>query len=261
MGLSGSAIRRGREKKSTTLRREQKDQQAIARSALLDDITTVPSVTPVTAEKLPPRSDSRTVDYTEQFLDDDGEEWCVLEEVDREDAFEKSTFLAANCSTYRRTAIDYYFEGVLDSPGKEEWPSLGTVSDICVAFKNDTQAFKNTVKLVIETVMQCQDNNVQYTGEGNYEAVGRKPIIKSNSIEAEIIADAIESGNSIEMAAYTVNQHREAHDEPSLTYCRVLMLQEIATPSKNCPEGKTRLYRQKSSLVQSSSEMGGTIIA
>ena len=75
--------------------------------------------------------------------------------------------------------------------------------------------------------------------------VGRKPIIKSDSIEAEIIADAIESGNSIEMAAYTVNQHRETHDEPSLAYCRVRMLQEIATPSKNCPKGKTRLYRQK----------------
>ena len=202
---------RKKERQGTILRREQKEQAAAALSALLNNSTsTVPSVlsvTPVTAEQLPPRSDSRTVDYTEQFLDDDGEEWCVLEEVDREDAFEKSTFLAATCSTNRRTAIAYYFEAVLGSPAKEEWPSLGTVSDICVAFKNDTQAFRNTVKLVIETVMQCQDNNVQYTGEGNYEAVGRKPIIKSNSIEAEIIADAIESGNSIEMAAYTVNQH------------------------------------------------------
>ena len=121
----------------------------------------------------------------------------------------------------RLSAIAYYFEVVLDSPGKEDWQSLGTVSDICVAFKNESQAFRNTVKLVLETVLQCQDNNVQYTGEGNYRSVGRKPIIKSDSIEAEIIADAIESGNSIEMAAYTVNQHREAHDLPSLTYSAV----------------------------------------
>ena len=113
------------------------------------------------------------------------------------------------------------------------------VSDICVAFKNDTQAFRNTVKLVIETVMQCQDNNVQYTGEGNYEAVGRKPIIKSNSIEAEIIADAIESGNSIEMAAYTVNQHREAHDEPSLTYSAVYRCYKRLQPQvKTVKKGK-----------------------
>ena len=74
---------------------------------------------------------------------------------------------------------------------------------------------------VLTNVLYCRKNNIRYDGEGSYASVGRPPIIEVQSVEAEIIADTIENGNSSKMLTYIVNQYRKANDLPSLTLSAV----------------------------------------
>ena len=83
------------------------------------------------------------------------------------------------------------------------------------------KSFRVTVESVLRSVLHCQDNSIIFTGEGNYASVGRKSIIKTESVEAEVIADAIENRNSLKMTTHIVNQYRKASEDPSVTYIAV----------------------------------------
>ena len=74
---------------------------------------------------------------------------------------------------------------------------------------------------VLKSVVHCQDNSIIFSGEGNYSGVGRKSIIKIESVEAEVIADAVENGNSLKMTTFIVNQYHKASEYSSVTYSAV----------------------------------------
>eukprot|EP00536_Pseudo-nitzschia_multiseries_P007536 jgi/Psemu1/18162/gm1.18162_g len=77
------------------------------------------------------------------------------------------------------------------------------------------------ISQVCTEVLHCVENGTPYTGDGNYSKSGRPPVIAVDTIEAEIIADSIEGGNSIRMTRLIVNQYRRKFQLPALTYWSV----------------------------------------
>eukprot|EP00536_Pseudo-nitzschia_multiseries_P011895 jgi/Psemu1/30428/gm1.30428_g len=96
---------------------------------------------------------------------------------------------------------------------------LNAIAHICDHLRNNTTSFRHTVSQVCTEILHYVDNGTVYTGDGNYSNSGRLPVIAVDSIEAEIIADSIESGNSIHVSRLIVkNQYRRRCELPSLTY-------------------------------------------
>eukprot|EP00536_Pseudo-nitzschia_multiseries_P007164 jgi/Psemu1/17260/gm1.17260_g len=86
-----------------------------------------------------------------------------------------------------------------EEPPLPEWHRLKTIAQICDRLGNTTRSFRRTVSQVCTEVLHCVENGTPYTGDGNYSKSGRPPVIAVDTIEAEIIADSIEGGNSIRM--------------------------------------------------------------
>jgi hypothetical protein len=72
---------------------------------------------------------------------------------------------------------------------------------------------------ILNDVLACKKAGISYDGErhvGDAKVIGRTPIISVHSVEAQIIADALESGTSIPTACWLVNKHRKETGEESL---------------------------------------------
>jgi len=142
-----------------------------------------------------------------------------------------------------RVAIAVYFEYVLGSPLEEDWKELHTISTIAEVFQNPHKSFKKRVRKVCTTkVLECQEASTPCTGSGNYESAGRPALIKNDSIEAQIVADAVESGNSIKASTYILNLFRELNAMESLTYsavrnCIMRLQPQIKSATKAKQEG------------------------
>eukprot|EP00536_Pseudo-nitzschia_multiseries_P013397 jgi/Psemu1/35149/gm1.35149_g len=154
----------------------------------------------------------------EEVPTDDEEEYAY---VDPEAYTESPPARVATSYKRIRQSIALIFENALETPPAEDWKELNTISFICDCFKNDRRAFRDTVIQVCTDVLYCQDNGIFYSGKGNYSTTGRPPIIALDSIEAEIVADSIESGNSVRMSTVIVNKYRKKLELPSFTYSAV----------------------------------------
>eukprot|EP00536_Pseudo-nitzschia_multiseries_P001774 jgi/Psemu1/4050/gm1.4050_g len=189
---------------ATTKKRKQKEMEAAAVLPQEED------------SNLPARSP--LVNYAEDEDEDKDEE----EEFDPEDYWEPPLHKSASSSKHIRTAIAVQFEYVLDSPPESLWTKLKTITTIAAVFPQaDRRAFHETACQVCRDVLLSQEQKGEYTGEGNHKAAGRPSLIDLRSVEAEIIADALESRNSITMSTYIVNQYRQTSQLPSLTHSAV----------------------------------------
>eukprot|EP00536_Pseudo-nitzschia_multiseries_P000572 jgi/Psemu1/1330/gm1.1330_g len=117
------------------------------------------------------------VNYAEESSDDE-------EDIDPE-TYEEPPLPVATSQKDVRISIAVIFERLLGSPPQEEWHRLKTIAQI--------------FSQVCTEVLHCVENGTPYTGDGNYSKSGRPPVIAVDTIEAEIIADSIEGGNSIRM--------------------------------------------------------------
>eukprot|EP00536_Pseudo-nitzschia_multiseries_P013625 jgi/Psemu1/35808/gm1.35808_g len=122
----------------------------------------------------------------------------------------------------RSPTVSYDEEDDLQEPPEHLWKKIRTIASIANVFDlSDRRSFRDTVRQVCQDVVLCQQANLSYTGKGNHQAVGRKSVILLDSVEAEVIADALESANSINMTTYIINQYREKNEFSSLTYSAV----------------------------------------
>ena len=175
-------------------------------------------------EVVPPLLGKRvteTVDYTEESLvydDDDDDE-------DPEEYYEPlflNSFDAVKSHKNIRMAVAVYFEVALGSPADYEWKARGTITTICKTFnRRGCMSFRRTVQRVLLDVLHCQECEIPYTAEGNYAGVGRPCIILIPSVEAEIIADSMEMGNSLKMSTHVVNLYRKENELGALTQSAV----------------------------------------
>ena len=144
----------------------------------------------------------------------------------------------------KRLAIAHYYIQVLDAPSPEEWDGLdGTVIRIQKCLNFDVE-YRRRIRVIISQVYHCHCIGTQYTGERNVTGdLGRKVIIKKTSVEAQIIADAVEDGMSMAMAHALVNKHCfENGQEPfSLSAVRtlILSLDPVVTPLEKTKQGDT----------------------
>jgi hypothetical protein len=188
----------------------------------------------------------------EEFLVDDKE--CPPERLPDQDFFvsdDTNAILQAtsdHCTTLyaqaTRLAIAYFYINILGAPPPEEWDGRdGTV----VILRQSLKIPKNSsgrVREIISQVHHCHCVGVRYTGERNSDGgLGRKVIIKKTSVEAQIIADAVEDGMSMAMAHALVNKHcAEAEQEPfSLSAVRtlILSLEPVVSPLEKLKQGDT----------------------
>ena len=229
----GSTLKpRGREKKSVAHNRERRRLAFEAKEQQLDDLVlsiTSPAPAAEEEERLeeeeqPTARRTLIVNYAEDS-DADDDDADVGKEVDAEEYCQvelSETFLSVQSRKNIRLGIALHYEYVLGSPPENEWRKSRTVSTICKVFgQQSRRAFEETVRNTIRDVVYCQEHCLRYSGDGHYESVGRKTIIKEDSVEAEIIADTMENGNSLKMGAYIVNQYRKTNSKPSVTYSAV----------------------------------------
>jgi hypothetical protein len=166
----------------------------------------------------------------------------IVTNISSRDAFQESDHLSCSDSQSRRLQNGTYFEFQLGSPKSVEWPGRnGSISRCCSALNGDLncKSYRRTVKMVFTHVARCQEDRVPYLGEEINEAVGRKAIINFDSVYAPIIADSIESGNSISITTYIVSLHRKDHSESSFTKAAVYSCYERIQPQvKSVERGK-----------------------
>ena len=78
-----------------------------------------------------------------------------------------------------------------------------------------------TVRRVLYAIQDCKKEKRDYDRSINYKG-GNKAIINLESLEAQIICDSIESGNSIRMTLMIVNHNHMEDKLPLLGYALVL---------------------------------------
>ena len=70
---------------------------------------------------------------------------------------------------------------------------------------------------VLKVVSECQNKNILYLGQANNnEKRGKKLIINIYLHKAQLIAESIETGNSLEETTQTVNDYWEQLDDPTV---------------------------------------------
>jgi hypothetical protein len=229
-GKKTNLLAPGRKNKYQRLSRSRKQQQQ-----------TVNESTPPLTRILPHRhAATGDISYTETeefdpYISDDeaAPDDDIVTNISSRDAFQESDYLSCSDSQSRRLQIGTYLEFQLGSPKSVEWPGRnGSISRCCSALNGDQncKSFRRTVKMVFTHVARCQEDRVPYLGEGMNEAVGRKAFIDFDSVYAQIIADSIESGNSISITTYIVNLHRKDNSESSFTKAAVYSCYERMQP-------------------------------
>ena len=209
----------GRRKFSTRNKKSRKSTQLVRDRAILATMPPLEVAPTEPSQPLPPRlSPGQIVNYAEDSTDDDDDENIIVPPV----SFSAEVaFKAASSTRNIRLAIAVLFEVVLGSPPSEEWKERKTVPTIMDMFDQRKKSFGKKIRNVCRDVLQCQEDEIPYDPVRKYKNSGRKPIIAVDSVEAEIIADAIESGNSIKMASHIANKYREEKGRDSLTLSAV----------------------------------------
>eukprot|EP00536_Pseudo-nitzschia_multiseries_P012708 jgi/Psemu1/32888/gm1.32888_g len=178
-------------------------------------------------ETLLPQEQSREITRIHQEDDEFRPSVRAYAYVDPEAYTESPPARVATSYKCIRQGIALIFEHAPHTPPAEDWKELKTISFIFIQVCTD--------------VLYCQDNGIFHSGEGNYSTTaGSPPIITFNTIETEVIADSIESGNSVQMSTVIVDKYRKKMELPSFTYSAVRGYSE---------EGETRFKNQGRCLV------------
>jgi hypothetical protein len=131
----------------------------------------------------------------------------------------------------QRLAIGYMFFkkfGAVDN--HQEWRDKSIRPQIRKAFNLS----KNLrIDHILSDVVACKKAGITYTRTrkiGAYTTMGKPPILATDSIEAQIIADCLESGWSLSLSQWMVNQHRKEAQEESLTLAPIRHLMKRLKP-------------------------------
>jgi hypothetical protein len=123
----------------------------------------------------------------------------------------------------RRLMVAIIFEGEHGAtPDKRKWPDIAQSIRQRLGF-----SARATVTDIFQAVLDCRATMTEYDGERRVaedRKLGRQPHISPQSAEAQIIADAMESGTGEPLCLWIVNQYRKSIGATALTI----------TPVKTC---------------------------
>jgi len=87
---------------------------------------------------------------------------------------------------------------------------------------------------IINDVIACKKAGISYEGErqvGDVKVLGQPPVLSVHSVEAQSIADALETGTSIPNVCWLANSHQKETGEDSLCIAPVMNLIKQLNPS------------------------------
>ncbi len=130
----------------------------------------------------------------------------------------------------QRLAIGYMFFKKFGAPeNHQEWRDKKIRPQIRKAFDMPSGA---RIDHILNDVIACKKAGIAYTGTRKIgPSTGRQPALATDSIEAQIVADCLESGFSISLTQWMVNQHRKETGEESLTQSPIRHLMKRLKPS------------------------------
>ena len=124
-----------------------------------------------------------------------------------------------------RICVAYHFKQVYQlAPDSEEMPwggKGGLISKIKKDLNLCPDTRPETIRTIMNSVIEAEQLGIRYVPRDNRSNAGRKSIISTDSQEAQIIADSMESGMSIVCTWGLVNAHRECEELPSVTLSAV----------------------------------------
>jgi hypothetical protein len=112
----------------------------------------------------------------------------------------------------------------------QEWRD----TNICPQIRKAFNLSKNyRIDHILSDVVACKKAGITYAETrkiGAHTTMGKPPILATDSIKAQIIADCLESGWSLSLSQWMVNQHRKEAQEESLTQAPIRHLMKRLKP-------------------------------
>jgi hypothetical protein len=139
--------------------------------------------------------------------------------------FQKDASVTLNKTVARRIALAYMYIFVDIAPPPEDW-ECGKIDYYVEKLRERLkipQGSKSRMKSDLLDIAECYANGETYNPNIVYSASHGKPApIKLDSDEAQIIADASETGMSGRLTQQLVNMHRIENDEEPYSFASVL---------------------------------------
>ena len=129
----------------------------------------------------------------------------------------------------RRVAVAYLFVHVHGSPPQSQWNGKDGVIAMIKKTLNISRGTR--IQYILKDVVAAQEIGEIYTGrnKAGYES-GRKPAIEIDSETAQMFADLIEEGASLETAREIINLHRDEEDLELYNAATIYSLSKRLTP-------------------------------
>jgi len=139
----------------------------------------------------------------------------------------------------RRQAIAYLFLEIYKCPPEGEWkgvdgviPSIRKTLNIPASTKLDD---------ILQEIIDCRAQGVAYTGRRRPYSAYKPVVLECDSYEAQLVADSLEEGFSLQQATNLVNKHRMDNDmdlvSNSAVYSLSKRLQPEVSPIKKIKQG------------------------
>jgi hypothetical protein len=150
------------------------------------------------------------------LIESDLEEECAY--ADFEAAFMEAEPLC-NDFLARRYTILYLYKVRFKLPPRDQWAGHdGTIAKICkIMGLSGSGGTVVNIRGVLEDILRCQEQGVAYVPMRNCPCMGPQPIVSVDSSEAQIIADCVEDGMSINLTLLLVNKHCTETEQIPLT--------------------------------------------
>jgi hypothetical protein len=109
----------------------------------------------------------------------------------------------------QRLAIAFYYYETLDAPPKEEWKQpMGTIYQIRHGLRL-SRGQHNTVKRVLENLLQCIEAGVEYDGERKVQKARCRALLQIGTKCARVVADAMERHLGLKKTTKLLNLSRK----------------------------------------------------
>jgi hypothetical protein len=204
-----------------------------------DDTTAVVTVETadedVTASRILVRASAGAADYKDNSdSEDEGDKSFEFNETPADDYLalmaERSEPLLGEDAV--RLSVAYLF--ITQHDALEDRAFWGGKSGVRKNIRDRLGISENTkIDHILLDVLACKKAGISYRGErqvGDAKA-GRPPFLAVDSVEAQIIADSLESGGSIPTACWLANQHRKEIGAESICIAPVRNLVKRLAPS------------------------------
>jgi hypothetical protein len=111
----------------------------------------------------------------------------------------------------------------------QEWRDKNIRPQIRKAFD---LSYSARIDHILNDAVACKKAGIAYTGTRKMgPTTGKQPTLATDSIEAQIVADCLETELSLPLTQWMVNQHRKETGEESLTQSPIRHLMKRLKPS------------------------------